>query len=142
MAKASEKRGKLSKEPEAVSVKERTMTNQRNIIVKRFRIIGTNLIIYEAWEPSELMGRHSTVTFIGGKVWGRIGTDPDQSLFEHLPVGDDRSEAVRKAYQQRYQVAYDAIVEAFPEADAGKRSMGEIHLVDESGTLGKAEVRI
>ena len=39
MAKASEKRGKLSKEPEAVSVKERTMTNQRNIIVKSFLIL-------------------------------------------------------------------------------------------------------
>lgn len=96
-------------------------------------IIGTPTVVYTAWEPSELVGRHSTVTTYAGEWYGCIGTDPEKSLYDHVPVGEDRSMAVRDAYEQRYEVAYDAIIKAFPEAAGGRRSGGEITVRDYSG---------
>lgn len=102
-------------------------------IIQRSRVIGTNTVVYTAWEPSKLRGNHSTVTTFDGKWYGRIGTDPERALFDHIPVGDDRSEAVQEAYEQRFRVAYDAILKAFPEAAIGTRSGGEIAVTDFSG---------
>lgn len=96
------------------------------IIAHRFGIIGTTTVVYQAWEPSTMMGRHSTVTFFDGECYGRIGTDPDGSKFDHLPVGEERFAAVAAAYDERYQLAYAAILEAFPEAADGEPADGEI----------------
>jgi len=99
------------------------------IFVHRFNVCTTRTMVYQAWELSELMGRHSTITFEDGQCLGRIGTDPDKSRYDGMPVGDERFAAVREAYEARFQVAYDAIVEAYPEAANGERSDGEITVV-------------
>jgi hypothetical protein len=114
-----------------------TMTTR---IIQRFRVITTNTIVYQAWEPGTLMGRHSTVTFFDGRCFGRIGSDPDGSIYDGIPVGAERSAAVKRAYDERYAVAYEAIIRAFPEAADGKRDMGEITVT--SATMGNAQVEI
>jgi len=84
---------------------------------------------YVAWESSTPTGKHSTITTIDGEWYGRIGTDPDPEMFEHLTAGsDERIAAVRRAYEHRYQAAYCAIVAEYPEAVMGKMSMGEIEV--------------
>lgn len=96
------------------------------IAVKRFQIATTTTIVHQAWEPSTIRGPHSSVTTIDGSWYGRIGTDPDPGLYNHLPVGPERSAAVKAAYAQRYAVAYAAIIACFPETADGIKSDGEI----------------
>jgi len=98
------------------------------LIVKRFRVIGTQTVVYQAWEPSGIRGRHSSVTTVDGQWYGKVGTDPDPALYDHLPVGDERSRNLQQAYQERYAVAYQAIIEACPETADGHRSDGEIEI--------------
>lgn len=101
-------------------------------VVKRTLMLGDpngpKVVTFTAWEPSEIAGSHGTITTIAGRWYGKIGTDPDPALFEHLVgASDERCVAVAAAYEARYQVAYTAIVRAFPEvADGGVRSDGEI----------------
>lgn len=83
--------------------------------------------IFTAWEPSEIAGRHSTITTIDGRWYGRIGTGPDRKLYEHLPVGEERSEAVKKAYEAEYERAYKAIRAAHrEETSIAEYGMGEM----------------
>ena len=82
--------------------------------------------ICSAWEPSTITGIHGTITTIDGEWYGRIGTDPDAWTYQCLPVGEDRSAAVERAYQTRYAVAYTHILRAHPEVYFGVRDMGEI----------------
>ncbi len=83
---------------------------------------------YTAWEPSTVMGTHSSIAFIDGECYGKIGTDPDQSLFDGMPIGRERSEAVNRAYDDRYAVAYAAILAEYPECADGEFDGGEILL--------------
>jgi hypothetical protein len=86
------------------------------IIVHKYNIGCTNRIIYNAWEPSTITGNHSTITTFDGKWYGRIGTNPDKSMFSHLePCSIERHHAVNKAYQQQYDRAIKYIKEAYPE---------------------------
>jgi hypothetical protein len=85
------------------------------VVVTKCYIIETKFAIYNAWEPSSLSGKHGTVTTINDKWYGKIGTDPDPDKFKHLPVGDERYEAVHAAYEERRQLAEKYIHEAFPE---------------------------
>ena len=87
------------------------------IIVQSGVIAGTGIRVYTAWEPSGLMGEHSTITTIGGKWYGKIGSNPDRVIYDHLPVGQERFDAVEAAYQ--------AIREANPTL-AGDERDGEI----------------
>lgn len=99
-------------------------------IVQKYNIIGTNLVVYNAWEPSSVMGKHSSITFIEGKCYGQIGHRFMSPEIEALPAGSkERIEAVQKAYDEQYQEAYRLIVEAFPEAASGSRSMGDIETI-------------
>ena len=100
------------------------------IIVHKFNIGCTHRFVYNAWEPSSYFGNHSTVTSFNGKCYGRIGTNPDKSLFEHLePCSLDRHHAVNNAYQQQYDRAIKYINEAYPETRDGQiTDMGEIEI--------------
>jgi hypothetical protein len=76
------------------------------------RIIGTLTVVYSAWEPSVVMGRHTTISHLGGtQCYGRIGT---------LVDGTTR--------QEQYRRAYRLIIDRHPEAAAGTRDAGEIIL--------------
>lgn len=97
-------------------------------VVKKYSVAATDLLVYDAWEPSAIMGRHSTITTIEGRWYGRVGTRYLTPDVEALPPGDERSRVVGKWHEDQYEEAYRLIIQAFPEATAGKRSMGEITL--------------
>ena len=97
-------------------------------VIKKYSVATTDLVVYEAWEPSAIMGKHSTITSIDGQWYGRIGTRYLPPELERLPRGDERSRAVGKWHEDQYEEAYNLIIKAFPEAEAGRRSMGEITL--------------
>jgi len=86
-----------------------------NTKVQRTKILTTNFEIFSAWEPSTIAGEHRTITFFDGKCFGQIGSNPDPKIYNHLPVGEERFQAVRTAYEQQYNRAYDLIYEQFPE---------------------------
>ena len=102
-------------------------------VVRKYSVGATDLIVYEAWEPSARSRRlepvnHSTITTIEGQWYGRIGTRYLPPEIEALPRGDERYRAVGKWHEDQYEESYRLIIQAFPEAGAGKRSMGEITL--------------
>jgi hypothetical protein len=99
-------------------------------MVKRTRIIGTDTVVYSAWKQIDgpFSGNGGTITSHDGTWFQRIGTDPRSELFENLPVGEERSAAVKNAYAERYAAAYMIIKKAFPEVlnRDGRMSDGEI----------------
>lgn len=99
-------------------------------LVQKYNIIGASVMVYNAWEPSGIMGKHSTITFIDGKCYGRIGSRHLSPEIDKLPaLSNERLYAVRKAFEEQYQEAYNLIIQAFPEAADGSRSMGDIELI-------------
>lgn len=115
------------------------------VIIERIRLLTTNYIIYSAWEKSEFSGKHSTITsFSNYPGWyGRIGTNPDESKFNHLIGGSsERIAAVRAAYEEKYRLAYDLIIKAFPESIEGKQSSGEITLISNTLTRETREINL
>ena len=97
-------------------------------VVERYPILTTALLAYIALEPEPagVMGSHSSITYIEGKPYGRIGTRRLPPELERLPPGTERVTQVREWQETQYNEAYDLIIKAFPEAKAGKRGMGEI----------------
>jgi hypothetical protein len=95
-------------------------------MVRKYRIIGTNMVVFDAYERQDETTHATTITFWDGEKWGRIGTDPDVSKFKHITAGEKRSQAVQDAYGAEYLRAYQDILEIFPEAEAGQYYMGEI----------------
>ena len=99
-----------------------------NKVIEKYSIFTTDFVVYCVWEPSAIMWRHSTITTINGKWYGRIGSRPLPPEMDKIPVGPERLAAVRKWQEDQYQEAYNLIIGAFPEAQAGSRDMGEITL--------------
>jgi hypothetical protein len=66
------------------------------VLVNQFRIIGTPIIVYEAFEPSSYTGNHSTIQRFNNAVYGAIASRRT----------GDRAENVNEAIQY--------ILEAFP----------------------------
>jgi len=98
--------------------------------VHKYNIIGTNLVVYNAWEPSSVMGKHSSITFIDSKCYGQIGHRHMPPEIDALPAGSQqRIDEVHKNYEEQYQEAYRIIIEAFPEAAAGNQDMGDIEII-------------
>lgn len=73
-------------------------------------ILGTRIRVWKRVGRFENGGTYSS--FEDG-LYMRVGCDPDRNLFDRLPVGVARSEAVRRAYQARYDLAHAAIKVAF-----------------------------
>lgn len=86
------------------------------------------------WAPVDGYGRGGTYTHFGDELYMRVGTDPDPKLYDHLPVGDERSDAVTAAYESRFELAEELIEEVYelPEntgtlADAVKYNCPFMH---------------
>ncbi len=111
--------------------------------IQKSPIIGTGIVEYSAWEPSALVGRHSSITSIAGEWYGRIGTRWPPPELERLPAwSDERMKAVGRWHEEQYQEAYDLIIRAFPQAAKGRRSMGIITVTEEhnpSGSSGRGK---
>lgn len=86
------------------------------IWTRRIKILGANEAVYSAWVPiregSLLSTPYHTVTRYDDRWYGRVGTGASKD----------------------FDVAYDAIVEAFPEAKVGRRHDGEIRVGIETST--------
>lgn len=103
-----------------------TKTLDSGIKVQRTEIIGGG-VTYSAWAPSSLTGNHGTISTIDGAWYGRLGTERLPADLEALPaMTEQRSTAVRAWQNTRYEAAYEAILEAFPGAFGGRRTMGSI----------------
>lgn len=93
-------------------------------VISRKRIIGTDVVIYEAWEPSSTTGPHGTIAQAEGQWYGRIGTRAvPAELFAAVPahaLDAERSAIVREFYQSEYARAYALI------GIEGQRALGEI----------------
>lgn len=116
-------------------------TNQTHSTVKlmdntkviKTKLIGTNRVVFSAWEPTEFAVGHSVVTTIEGKWYGRIGSRRLPEELESLPaMSASRSKAVRAWHQSEYQRAYAIIEEYDPRATCGRRDMGEIEITLDS----------
>lgn len=79
------------------------------VLIKKYRIEGTDTWIYSAWVPSTLTGAHHVFTSVEGEVFGRVGTLTNT--------------------EEEYEAAYEEIIDEYPEAAAGKKDKGEIELV-------------
>lgn len=110
---------------------DETRITETGIIVKRSRILSSQIVVYTAWERQGALSDHShqTITTIDGAWYGTVGSRRDDSTFRHLPGGsDERIAAVRAHYNACYAEAHAAILAVFPEAANGRRVGGEIEM--------------
>lgn len=87
-----------------------------------------DIVIYSAWEYGTGAGIYRR--FESGYL-ARIGMLDIPESIRRMPclTFDQRKErgvAIRENYQQQYERAYAAIIEAYPEASEGKRVRGDI----------------
>jgi len=111
----------------------RLIREANGLTIEAHDIIGTDLMIYSAWEPScwlpEGGHAHSSLQHIDGVLMGRVGMRRLPAALEALPAfSDARLTAVQAWEGEQEHEAYAAIVAAFPEAAFGRRSSGEISL--------------
>ena len=94
----------------------------RGKVVSRINIIGTNTCDYSAWEPTAIMGRHSSITtfgpggdpFHGRQRWyGRIGSRPLPARIDRIPAGPERSRAVDRFQARQDRLGRGLIRRAF-----------------------------
>lgn len=93
-------------------------TTKQVFLVTRTRIIGTDTVLYSAWERATMHSGHRTIrSRSGGGWWGLVGSDWSQMAARRgMTIGE------------RYELAYRVIEQAFPEAARGLRSAGRIDL--------------
>ena len=66
--------------------------------------------VYSVWEPTNgPTGNHSTITTIGDKWYGRVGTRRLPSDIDAIPVGEKRFAAVAEHHKAQYDLSYDLI---------------------------------
>jgi hypothetical protein len=102
-------------------------------LVYRFRVLGTRMTVYAVYEPTYNGADHGTVTTFHGRWYGRVGTRRIPPEIQALPLGEERTRAVEAHYSQQYELAYQVILRAFPEAADGEREAGEIVVVAATG---------
>jgi hypothetical protein len=106
-----------------------------SVLVRSYKIIGTQIRVYEAWEPYE---GHHTLTHIDsptkfGEAWGLIGTAPLPSELAALPAySDERYDAVKAFYASEYERAYQEIEKEHPELvnPQSCRDRGRIEVIE------------
>lgn len=89
---------------------------------QRVPIIGTDRVVYSAWEPTELMFemRHSTITHLDPEnpAWfGRTGTEKLPIRIELMQDVPCHLRAHDEWRRSTYETAYEVILTAFPELD-------------------------
>lgn len=90
------------------------------IRVHSYRIIGTDLVIYEAWEPTYPGGGHTTVSFghflDDERQYGLVTSRGLPPEVEKLPGGSPERVGAVLLYQARLgAIAFNAITKACPE---------------------------
>lgn len=107
-----------------------TRQTAAGVVVQGYSICGTDVVVFDAWEVSKVMGPHSTITHFEGRqeTFGRIGTRRDvPAEVEALPSGPKRWAAVDAWYADQHRRAVAAIREAFPELGAdGREDSAEV----------------
>ena len=95
-----------------------------SVVVRRYSVIGTNLVIIDAYEPYDHYhyGSHSSYTHMFGLTYGKVGTRRLPKELEDLPkMSDKRIEAVKAYHESEYARARACITEAYPECVADPR---------------------
>jgi hypothetical protein len=106
-----------------------TATLPNGIIVERYRIIGTSHFEYRALRPCPGYQGYHSFTTIDGVTCGYVGAENLPDDLEALPAySQERRQAVEAWQAAKYAEAHAAILEAFPEAAQGTRSMNGISL--------------
>jgi hypothetical protein len=106
------------------------------ILVHRYNIIGTRLWMYAAYEPTSLAGKHhSSISSFDqhphaeGIWYGTVTSAPLPEKIDRLPgMTQERYRAYDCWHKDRCAIAYNAIIQAFPEAADGLRGEGRIQL--------------
>ena len=107
-------------------------TADGKFIACKMSIIGTQHRIYSVWEK---YNGHSTLTFINGIKYGKLGTRQSENI--NIPVGNERSKLVDEFFNTQYELAYSIIQGLFFETNidccnnSNKYCMGEISLTEE-----------
>jgi hypothetical protein len=107
-------------------MKNNTIRQIESFRVQKYEIIGTGMYVFRVWEPSTK--GHSTITHIDGMRYGDVSSRNILPSMETMPRGEERSRVVREFIDAQYDQAYSLIVEAYPEAVNGHRSMGQIEV--------------
>lgn len=112
-------------------MKNATVTLPSGIIAERYRIIGTDQFEYRALRPTangQYRG-YSSFSRAGDVLCGEVGTELLPEDLDALPAySQERLQAVTAWQAARYAEAHAAILEAFPEAAQGTKSMNGISL--------------
>ena len=74
------------------------------IQIRRTPILGTKVVVFGAYEsiddPSG--SDHGTIMSIAGQWYGRIGSDPDRTLYYSYPLGSpERIAVLKESYEER-----------------------------------------
>lgn len=95
------------------------MNTQKRIgdkIITRTALLG-GVAVFEAYEPSAVMGKHHVITTFDGAWYGQIGSRFIPAEIEALRGGSPERLAACDAYRAAQRAeAYALIREAFPEA--------------------------
>ena len=98
------------------------LDGERTVFVQRYNIIGSDQMIFAAYTHAPLFGAYST-TASGpdGKSVGQIGSERLTPELDALPAfSDERSQAVQAFHRANCAAAHRFILQAFPEAGAGR----------------------
>lgn len=110
-----------------------------NIVIKTAQVVGSNKVIYSAWEPSSLTGRHHVITFIDGVCYGQVGRTRIGDEIEAMPGGSaERIEACRAHRERDCARAYAAITSAYPNLEIVRCDDGEIWAESKTGDFAVA----
>lgn len=102
-----------------------------NKVIRRFNVLTTDRWVYDVWEP---YGSHSSLTTIDGEHLGEVSRRPLPREIEGMKHwSDERIEAVRAFHRANWEECAQSILEAFPEAAAGRMEGGECVL--EAGSV-------
>lgn len=107
----------------------------KTYIVQRYRILGTKCYVHVAYAKVDTFLENDFTTLNNDDKFGwlgQIGSERLPAELKALPaLTDERQQAVRQWREERYQEAYKAILEAFPEAAYGTVSMGQVEIQSE-----------
>lgn len=125
----------------ATAIAKRRLDEKKTttVVVQRTPIGCSDVVVFSAWVASDITG-YSTVTTIGGRWHGRLGTERLPAELERLR-GKERWKRVNAWQRERYADAYAAILEQRPEAAEGRGDMGEIEIRVRAASDGARRAR-
>ena len=100
--------------------------------IVRYKVLCTNLEVYEAWEPTDglMSNRHSTLRSTGDGGWlGKVATRSPSEAILAMPPGKARIAAVLAHYDAAKAEALAAIYSEYPELrEAGEARDGDVEV--------------